>query len=59
MVNNDDGGWCWFVTGDFRWFESRGMGQKSDLEGLRVTSGEEIIANVTGVLTLCLGPLST
>lgn len=47
------------VTGDFRWFESRGMGQKSDLEGLRVTGGEEIIANVTGVLTLCLGPLST
>lgn len=54
MGNGNDGGWCLLVTGDFRWFESRGMGQKPDLEGLRVTSGEEIIANTTGVLTVCL-----
>lgn len=56
MGNGNDGAWHWLVTGVFRWFESRGIGQKPELEGLRVTSGEEIIANTTVVLTPCLAP---
>lgn len=36
----------WLITGEYRWFKSRGMGQKQMLRGQRVTGGEEIIADI-------------